>query len=1611
MDDIKSKHVKDTEEKRGMNPSFSQEIGEIFGEINQTTGRLGTPNFNTGSIGTVNIGQHFDKFTKYDKSISEDDLLYSGRSLEDLRAQRQSWQDQWANNFLNFGAITVTTMLDGWVGIPMGIINMIATPYDPTKEGNWLEQKGHAFVNNPASYALNSVQRWIKERTPTYLTDEYIKNREEGKWWKNWNTSQFWGEGLVETAGFTTGMALSGMGAGAMLNRALRVGNEMRILKKAIDSAIKNGKVKGTSEQVMKRVITGKENLSKLGLDNITQQAIKNINQKGIINKNISTAIAVSGEARQEGLNAANDYREESLAKLNSEEGYFELMQKTLTQMFDQVPSKFNNDPSNLTNIEDYQELLNSIKPEYVGEFNTKLSMNREYVKDALDTSAARITSMTAALNFPVLYASSLWQFGNTFAKNFSTQRGLLANTKALLKTQAPDLTLPGVHRLTKEGNKYIVKNNFKHIRKQIARYGSNVFAEYNEEMMQAAMEEAATRRAGLKMNSFLQYDFDPNVHKDMKLGLTGILNSVIDTYSDPAAHEEGFFGGIMGLTGSLNVSFSKNARGKRPLFQGGFWNEYLDSKIETAELKDYTERLNNFLESDGFKALYNGNTAHIALESMAEDAALDGDKFIYHNARHAQLIKNLAVFQKLGKLQDFYDRVESDIEMYSTNDVSEITELAEEARELTRDKETGKSPLDSVEEKDIVRKLKKNAENLKRDAQNYSEIVTNFVSLMGDQFLGEDEFNEMVYLYTQIDNFDNRYNELHTKLVESFGKLDLRELEGKKFKTIIKGEEKELSFKEILSQSSPSELYDFLQAEYQLNEDRIIRDILDTNESVFNAKEVISDPDAKEMDKFKATQLIVASLKGQKEREDIITSLNDLTKIHAARSTLVNLINKFTNQPHTLTEKLHKEVQEALEEQVRIENEDVIKQIKEAESIDDLRKIINEDLIDIDSERIENILHTMSLADNKDSYSPLVEEYRKIQQSTELLENQIDNLEKPDEIKDRLKKVLYSSVSKAESSEDILEGNLNETDITELLRNDDKSIVDEIIDEYNKLTNNIKEAETVFDNIEQEEQASQEVIDKETPASDVEEDEVPIVNDTIEDIEEINNKLQEAFQQREKKQERSNASKMWYPGVQQNSTEPHYATAKEFLDKNGAFDYINSGKLMAGDKVFIMPSQEYWDYLKERRDDPEWVDNNKPMLLVVRSPEGSLEHDGKKYQVIGVWSKALNGNLHKTILEEGFSEKYSTTIVNVTPGYVDYSGEKELGSVVGEVIYHEGVIGDKVPFSQEIIDKLIEQGIVEYLDEEGNPCVPNVGGSGKIKAEDGLTDTVKGTNWRVVKDFQGYPKHSQGGVDISISDKGVSMRRGNSDIKAKHGLLIAASGLAGNVFQDGGQMNTTDSKGYEDSFKKIQSINWEKIEDVDELNTQKFLELSGDITDRQRAIYEYREAQLEGKQRMENIHPGFLEVDSQIPEYDGTNRKAIIDAANEVAQLPKNRDFYVRGWTDLGFTQEEADKIIRDRAISGAERTEGTSDFIDAIGFRELNQPRSTKFIKSHIDHDNQGEYKIEYELGRNEQNELVKKILGIYLNTGNPNVLKNYKDIIERSNQYKQRNKTRNE
>jgi len=105
-------------------------------------------------------------------------------------------------------------------------------------------------------------------------------------------------------------------------------------------------------------------------------------------------------------------------------------------------------------------------------------------------------------------------------------------------------------------------------------------------------------------------------------------------------------------------------------------------------------------------------------------------------------------------------------------------------------------------------------------------------------------------------------------------------------------------------------------------------------------------------------------------------------------------------------------------------------------------------------------------------------------------------------------------------------------------------------------------------------------------------------------------------------------------------------------------------------------------------------------------------------------------------------------------------AGTKTFEEFQRDLAYYNG--DEALRNQEEGFQNQIDDSEITYTDENGEIC-----------AKIGLTDTVSGTNWKIVKDFKGEPKHSQGGVDITISDKGVTMRRGGKDIKAKHGLLI----------------------------------------------------------------------------------------------------------------------------------------------------------------------------------------------------------------------------------------------
>ena len=81
---------------------------------------------------------------------------------------------------------------------------------------------------------------------------------------------------------------------------------------------------------------------------------------------------------------------------------------------------------------------------------------------------------------------------------------------------------------------------------------------------------------------------------------------------------------------------------------------------------------------------------------------------------------------------------------------------------------------------------------------------------------------------------------------------------------------------------------------------------------------------------------------------------------------------------------------------------------------------------------------------------------------------------------------------------------------------------------------------------------------------------------------------------------------------------------------------------------------------------------------------------------------------------------------------------------------------------------------VLNQLEQENKIEKDCSGGGSKLKAEKGLqTNFNRGGKWKLIRDLKGYPTHKEGGVDLTIGKNGVSIRNGNTEFTAKHGLVI----------------------------------------------------------------------------------------------------------------------------------------------------------------------------------------------------------------------------------------------
>ena len=188
-------------------------------------------------------------------------------------------------------------------------------------------------------------------------------------------------------------------------------------------------------------------------------------------------------------------------------------------------------------------------------------------------------------------------------------------------------------------------------------------------------------------------------------------------------------------------------------------------------------------------------------------------------------------------------------------------------------------------------------------------------------------------------------------------------------------------------------------------------------------------------------------------------------------------------------------------------------------------------------------------------------------------------------------------------------------------------------------------------------------------------------------------------------------------------------------------------------DDIKIMPIASYY-----KRDDSKnvgigGVDFKQRVLITLKPSDG---HSDAVRENLEVNSEKVKETSAQTTNQETIAEQ--DVVANEAPTkQVDYFAAL-FNAVNGN---------SSLEINDEVIKYLIDN---ELLEED---CT-----GGKIKAENGANfGFTPGSKWKVVKDLKGHPSHAKGGVDVNIDKSGVSFTKGNSNVKAKHGLIIGNNG------------------------------------------------------------------------------------------------------------------------------------------------------------------------------------------------------------------------------------------
>lgn len=866
----------------------------------------------------------------YDEDITSMTQL---DNLANTRGEMQPWYAQIGAGLAKGAVLAGTTFADGIIGTIVGLGNAAATG---TFSGFW---------DNPFSNAMQQVNEWSESVLPNYYTDA----EKNDPWYENIFSANFIGDKFLKNLGFAVGAAYSGKISAGATSRLLGLNKARQAFK---------GAVTASGEALNPNAALQAYREGDLFLDGVrlTDELARDAKKLKMAEPTLKLTGAFSGalgEARIEAIQNSKDWFElhkqqldDAQAKVAAQE------QEAMLREFPQF-AQYQISPDGKS----FEQVLT---PEGQAMLQARVDAKFDYKGglQKLSEDRAKMGNIDFALNIPLLTVSDAWQFGKFYAGGYNTAK----KGSQILRTVAEDGTVS--YSAAKPS---VLRNALKIASKGVAE------GPY-EEMGQAVAGKVAGYKYASELNDFYGAKIDPDAESETIDWLQATAKAIQQTYGTVEGWEEGFIGGLTGLVGIPGFRSARNSEGgfQSPVYLQGGIKEDIQEIRERSEQDDaIVAQLNNRVQSPEFLNYYQSAIRHNAYQRQMDEAADNNDNFEFKNAEHNQLISDVIMFEKAGRINDLYDIIEE------AGNVRE--EDVEQIRQLTTNQETGTSVYDNMTDAEVIEQIQKQTQETKEAVDNYRKISQDLQVKIGDYF-DEDGLEEMTYYFSNIDNLENRFKSVHEDIKDRLqGVLDAS------------------MDREFISDSDENKI-NRLSDLLNYSPVKLINELADSKE----AQSYIS--------------LLDKALQTDPNKQDIIDEVNDLHKIAERRLDFIDKYDTYLRNPQALAQKQERQRENIIRENEKQEIAKTKDAALAATNLNEFREALNNEP---DSSKRQQILDELENEGNK-----MAKDYKEVQMYNSEVSRAIDKQPISPEAKANAQELLRTQHENANNLEEMANPN-----------------------------------------------------------------------------------------------------------------------------------------------------------------------------------------------------------------------------------------------------------------------------------------------------------------------------------------------------------------------------------------------------------------------------------------------------------------------------------------------------------------------------------------------------------------------------------------------------------